>query len=533
MTSINYSSITQNLVTSGTREVSVNGGRPVKRKVLLPAISAQQSVFLPIHRTIPADIVNPQMFSGVNSMQTITIRRGDLYTVDHLMAKITVLVSGGSVVLAQLPLWFNQINLRTSDGNTLIATAYSDTLITNLLTAVSNGRMKSLFKSLNIDYSPAGYLGTTNALMPGTYTFYLPLFSHSVIGNFQGLQLAGSNMDLSFDFFPNNPVVSGTGSISLSAFAFVIEGNQTTERDVSIYQQRYAEYSTECVFVDPVLLTLSSKLLNAGSVNLLSLNQLVGLCSHQLVIVRPVGTSYSNVGGASFNWLNVGDAEGAAIDLVDTSSNSIWGNGSPVSTRFMRTHIAADMCDNAFIATKCGYTMTYCNSILGALQGSVKGAYKFDGSTLNLALTLPPAPQAEIQTVTFSQVPSAAGNYRFSFRGECSVDLAATATPAQMSAALAGLKGFSSQYITAVASASVSSGASFSLTFTHPATSGLEGDLVSVVSDGLAATNVTSRTQNGQAGLATGLYDVSIYSYLYRSGSYINGRMRSDLMNCC
>lgn len=530
MSLINYSSITTNLVTAGVRRVSV-GGVTRDRKILLPAISARQSVYLPIHRTIPADIINPAMFSGNSPMQTITIRRGDLDTVDHLMAKITVTVTGSPVVLAQLPLWFNQINLRTSENNALIATAYGDTLLANLLIMVDSGRMKSLYKSMNVDYSNAGFLGTTNALAPGAYTFFLPLFSHSVIGNFRGLQLGNnSNMDLAFDFFPSNPIVSGTGSVLLSGLSFCVESNKTSDRDLAIYQQRYSEYSTECVFLDPVQLTLSSKLLNAGTVNLLTLNQLVGICSHQLVIVRPVGAMYSNAGNASFNYLNVGDDTGAAVDLVDNNSVSLWGSGSPVSTKFLRTHVAADMSQNSFISSKPVYMLTYCDSIVGALSGQVKGAYKFDGATTSIALTLPAAPIAEVQTFTFSSVPAASGNYRFSWRNEISPDLPASATPAQMSAALAQLKGFSSQYITATASASAGAGTSFSLTFAHPATSGLEGDLVSLISDGMGATNTTSRTTAGTAGLVTGLYDVTIYSYLYRSGSYVNGKLRSDTM---
>lgn len=528
MSAIKYSSITSKLETAGVRRVSVNGVTQ-DRRILVPQCSARQSVFLPTHRTIPAEPINPQMLSGASSMQNLTIRRGDINQLDHLMLKITVTVTGGSVVLAQLPLWFNQINLRTSEGNALVATAYSDTLMTNLLIMIGNGKLKSLYKTLNIDYSPAGFLGNTNPLAPGTYTFYLPLFSHSVLGNFQGLEMSNCNMDITFEFFPSNPIVSGTGTIVLSSMAFAVDGNRTEQKDLAAYAAQYANFSTECVFLDPVITTLASKQLNAGTVNLLSLNQLEGLCAFQLVIFRAPGTQYTNTNNASWNWLNVGDDSGAAIDLVDVNGNQIWGNGSSVSTKFMRNHIGATMSDNPFISTKPVYLMTYCDSILAALSGCIQGAYKFDRSSTSLALTLPVAPVQEVQTINFSASPPASGNYRFCFRGEFSTDLSAGASPAQMQAALGAMKGFASQFITVVASASVCPGTGFTLTFTHPATSGLEGDLVTIIGDGMNATNSTARTTAGTSGLVSGLYDVSIYSYLYRSGSYINGKLRSDL----
>lgn len=532
MSAINYSSITTKLETSGVRRVSVNG-IPQSRPILVPQCSARQAVFLPTHRTIPAEPINPQMLSGASSMQTITIRRGDINQIDHLMLKITVTVSGGPVVLAQLPLWFNQINLRTSEGNALIATAYSDTLMTNLLIMISSGRMKSLYKTLNIDYTPNGFLGNTNPLAPGTYTFYLPLFSHSVLGNFQGLEMSDSKVDLTFEFFPSNPIVSGTGTIVLSNLAFAVDGSKTEQKDLAIYAAQYANYSSECVFLDPVANTIASKQLNAGTVNLLSLNQLSGLCAFQLVVFRPTGTQYSNANNASWNWLNVGDDSGAALDLVDVNGNQLWGNGSPVSTKFMRNHIGASMCDNAFISTKPVYLMTYCESVLAALGGCVQGAYRFTNSTASLALTLPSAPIQEVQTIQFSTVPTASGNYRFSFRGEVSIDLAATATTIQMAAAIGAMKVFASQFITVVPSTSAyfNSNNGFTLTFTTPASSGLEGDLISVISDGLGCVSTTFRTTAGTSGLSSGLYDITIYSYLYRSGSYINGRLRSDLIN--
>jgi hypothetical protein len=524
-----HSSITSNLCAQGSRRIQV-GGRTETRQISIPCQSASHQIFLPTHRLLPADNVNPAFFSST-SPQRITIRRGDIDSVKHLHAKFTINVTGAPVVLAQLPFWFSQIDLRTSSDNALIATMFGDTMMANLLTMVSIGRQKGLFKTLNIDSTTPGYLGNTNALAPGTYIFYLPLFVNSVIGNFSGLMLTDSTADLLFDFTPTNPIVSGTGSVVLQNFQFCVESAKLESADLQVYRNRYKQYSTECVFLDPIITSFTGKTLNAGAITYLNLLPLTGLCSHQMVIVRPVGSINSNVGNASFNYLNVGDAEGAALDLVDVNGNSMWGNGAPVGTKFIRTHLAADNSDNAFLTTKPAYVLNYCDNVCRALQGEVKGAYRFIATNVQLALTLPAAPVQEVQTVNFAQVCNSTGSFRFSFRGELSAELISTASPAVISATLGAMKTFASQFITVVASQSVANNQVVVLTFSTPATSGLEGDLVTLVTDGLGGgPAITSRTVSGTAGIATGVYDVLVYSYLYKCGSFVEGKLRSDLM---
>jgi hypothetical protein len=523
------SSITSNLCAHGSRKIQV-GGRTESRQISIPYQSATHQIFLPTHRLLPADNVNPGFFSST-SPQRITIRRGDIDSVKHLHAKFTINVVGTPVVLAQLPLWFSQIDLRTSSDNALIATMFGDTMMANLLTMVSIGRQKGLFKTLNIDSTTPGYLGNTNALAPGTYIFYLPLFVNSVIGNFSGLMLTDSTADLLFDFTPANPIVSGTGSVVLQNFQFCIESAKLENSDLQIYRNRYKQYSTECVFLDPIITAFTGKTLNAGAITYLNLLPLTGLCSHQMVIVQPVGSINNNAGNASFNYLNVGDNEGAALDLVDVNGNSMWGNGAPVGTKFIRTHLAADNSDNAFLTTKPVYNLTYCDNICRALQGEVKGAYRFIATNVQLALTLPAAPAQEVQTISFTQACNSAGSFRFSFRGELSTELVITSTPAQMVASLQGLKSFASQFVTVTAvSSSFNVSPTVSFTFATPATSGLEGDLVTLVTDGCGGPAATTRTVAGTAGIATGVYDVLVYSYLYKSGSFVEGKLRSDLM---
>ena len=404
-----YSGIVSDSAIAGVEKISVNGVSQ-SRQVLTPAISAAAQIFMPSVKLLSVDSVSPNLFAST-SAQRMTIRRGDITSFKHLHARITVTISGAPVVLAPLPFWFSQIDFRTSSDNDLISSMFADTTAANMGILISSGKVKSFFKSLNFDYSSAGYLGYTQPLPPGVHTFYLPLFMNSVLGNFHQMYLADTKQDLYFDMVPTNPIASGSGSIQVTGFQFALETNRLEDKDVAIFRNRYKTYATRCTFLDPVCTPFPNKVLNLGATNLFNLIDLNGLCAYQMIVVRAAGSKNVSAGGASWNLLNIGDNEGATIDLVDNVGASIWANGSNgVSTKFMRTHQAADMCDSAFLATKPIYNAVYCDDIRKALLGQIKGAYRFVGTNVQLALTLPAASAVqEIQTVTFSAIPAATG----------------------------------------------------------------------------------------------------------------------------
>jgi hypothetical protein len=290
----------------------------------------------------------------------------------------------------------------------------------------------------------------------------------------------------------------------------------------------YNQSARSALFLDPVLTTETNRILTAGKVNYLDMSNVTGLCSHQLIIVRPTGQNPS-AGNRGMCYLNLGDNEGAALDLVDPVNNSIYGAGSAVPTKFIRNHLSIDSVDSDWIATQPAYFSSYSDNFSKSLSGMINGGHLFDGSNEKLAITLPAAPVAEVQSI----LPSAsvtAGNYRLLFRGVMSTELAYNASPALMAAAFAAIKPAAARFITAVFSQALSAGGAVTVTFTHPQSSGLEGDLVQIVGNGTASCS-TSTTVAGTSGVASGYYDISVYSYIYRLGSYIGGVIRSEQFN--
>jgi hypothetical protein len=356
---------------------------------------------------------------------------------------LQVVPSAAGQVAPPVTHFFDRIDVRTAGDNQLVCSTYADTMLANLLSKCSKGRQKALYKSLNIDSTESGLLGTRSALPVGTNTFYLPLIFSGFFESFD-LYLADSKADLNFDFYPAQTgiVVSGGGTIALTNFQFIIESELLSDHDRQSYKKTYDMFLRECLFVDPVQSQFMSKTLTAGSVNYFDMSAVNGLCSHHIILVKAPGAS--NVGNTQLRYLNIGDNEGAALDLVDPSLQSMWGAGSAVPTKYIREHGSIDSIDNDWITTTPAYHLSYADNFNKALSGVVDGAHWFDGSRQQIAMTLPAAPIAEVQSIAPSATVTA-GFYRFLYKGHFSAELPYTATIVQMAAAFAAIKAASSR----------------------------------------------------------------------------------------
>jgi hypothetical protein len=270
----------------------------------------------------------------------------------------------------------------------------------------------------------------------------------------------------------------------------------------------------------------------ASSNNLFKLNNVDGLCAYQMMLFRPTGTIGQNANFAAWKLLNIGDYNGAGLDLVSSSGESKWGLGSHVPTRYIRQHMSVDNFDNDWVSQKPVYFLNYSDNMNTALRGVVNGGYRFratDGDQIRV--NLPAAPINEVQTVTFTATPAVGGFYSFNFRGEESAQILASSSVAVMKATFEAMRGVASRFLTVTFSAAASAGASFTITFVDPEGTLTDGDVVNIIShDGMVAGASTARTVAGVPGLATGNYDVFIYSYLYNLAAYSNGKLTSQLL---
>ena len=491
------------------------------KHLLVPTHQQDGFVYIPTVRSLPSTF-SPTMFSSA------TKHSSDIPSIDfieHILMRIEIVVATAPVVLTPVDYWFREMALRDSATEGLVQIHYDDTVHANLLNKCSVGRERAIFKTVNMESSTNGKYGLTNPLPVGRHVFFVPLLA-SAFSALGGIYLLNLQGNLKIDVTtPSTIIASGSGTIT-SSVSFTVEGKQLNESDRKAYMDRYRLTYTSSRYLQPHRSEFLNKTLTAGTSNRFRLADVDGLCAYQMLLVRPTGSYGNNANFASWRLLNVGDSNGASLDLTNSSDQTYIGGARP--TRFIRQHQGIDHMDNDWWSVKPAYHLLYTDSIPAALQGAVSGARLFTGTDGDqIVLNLPASPVQEVQTVTFSAAPNAAGFYSFTYKGEQSGQIATSADVSLMKTTLENMKCFASRYITVTCSAAASAGTSFTITFADPEGE-LTGDLVQVNShDGIVASASTARTVAGIPGLASGDYDVVIYSYLYHEVHYSGTQLTS------
>lgn len=436
---------------------------------------------------------------------------------EHLTLRVALTIAGSSVTLVECERWFEQMDLiDPSNPSQPVQTHYDDTAAANLMTRASAGTQRAIFKTSNVEQETIGKYGPAKVIMPGTYYFYIPVMS-SVFSNFNGMFLGDMPNELRLSLrVPSTIIASGAGTISSAIIQFGVEGHILNDTDRAIYRNRYQTSSAQAPFLQPHRTTKQVVLACGSDQNFIDLNDVRGVISHHMILIRPVGPT--NVSDGRSRYYNIGDAADARIQLVDNQGTSITGS---LPSRFMRQHLSTQF-DNDWVSTKPVYLLQYCENINRAINGVAKGGrYFFPQSGDRIQFTLPPASTPEQQTVTFSAAPAAAGFYRLRFRGEESATLVGNATPAAMKAAFEAMRGVAARGLTVTFSAAASAGTSLVATISDPE-GVLDGDVIEFICyDGFAASSSTARTVAGIPGLpASGTYQVDIYSYQMRTAVF-------------
>jgi hypothetical protein len=448
--------------------------------------------------------------------------------IEHLVIRAALTISTAPVTLVPSERWFEQQDLNDPGNPSVpIQTHYDDTAQANLLTRATNGTQRAIFKTSNIESDTIGKYAPGKPLMPGTHYFYIPLMS-TIFANFGGLYLGDMVNELRLVLkVPSTIIASGSGTISNAVIQFGVEGHILNNLDRVLLRKQYQLNAANCLFLQPHRSSKQMTLTCGSDQNYIDLNDVRGVISHHMILVRPSGSTNANNGRARF--YNLGDYSDARISLVDNQGTSITGS---IPTRYMRQHMSTQFdCD--WVSQKPVYLLQYCHNINEAFSGKVRGGrYFFPQSGDRIQLTLPAAATSEVQTVTFSATPASAGFYRFRFRGEESAYLVGNASIGAMKTAFEAMRGVDAANLTVTFSAIASAGSSLTATFNDPQGI-LEGDLFEIVAgDAFAASASTVRTTAGIVGLpATGAYEVTVFSYQVRMAEFTGNLLYSkDMM---
>ena len=510
--SIAYTSIVNEIKSTGLKVAGTN------KTQVLPASRAGGALYVPdvqwFELGFPSDI-----FSRPGNHRA---ELPDLDHAQHLDMRFTFTVSGAPVELVPTPLFFEQIDAYDpSDPSHAFQVSYGDTALAELFNKATYGTARSMLKASNVESDFIGKYGVGRPLPVGTHQLYLP-FLGGIFANIGGVY--AGKMRRNFTLMVRVPptiIAGGAGTISVKVDVGV-QGHRLHERDVAALESRYLAHAVECNFLQPHLTSRQQVLTVGTASNYIDLSSVEGVVAYHQIMIRPTGKT--NVGNGRMSYLNIGDGNGAGLELVSSNNNSLTGL---ISTQYLRQHGAAEQFDNDWLVQKPVYYLTYCKSINAANRGLIHGGRYFKAqSSDRIRLHLPSASVAEVQTITFNTAPAAAGYYRLRFRGEESENLLGNATVATVKAAFEALKNARCKSLTAVFSAVASAGTSLTVTLTDPEGT-LDGSLLEVLpGTGFAAVASTARTTAAVQGLpATGTYDIDVYSFIYRTANFNGLRM--------
>ena len=499
---------------------SLGAGRMVK-KVLLPSEQPLPPPTMRIYPRVTHSSVPGNLFRNGEVATQITIPKKVCDVIHHISLKIDVHIREGPAQLVPVTHWFKRINLQANNGD-ILRSWYPDTMFTSIGALLNNSQSIVSFKNLHIDSDANHFLGLCPPLQPGHYSFYLPLVS-SLWDQLKPYWADAKN-DLILYLIPEGTIVAtGNGVVDCTGLSMIFEGERMSDRLDDAHQRISKMFAKSALICQPVPVINLNERIQTG-VNRIDISSLRGKVSFLEIIVREPGSN--NINNGYWKQLNLGDSQGATIDIVDASNQSVLG-GSAIDCQFIKNELWVHNFKNSHAAAKSTYVIPHGTSVGAAFVGKFDGYRQYTGQQEHLQLNVK-APINEVQTLTCSKSTLDSGVYRFKFRGELSEWLEFDAPPAQMSAAIAKMRVFARNSVTVEFSSGLHQGATTTATFTCPETNGLEGDLLDVVSDSLQldgelATVEVELTTAGRDGIKPGSYDVIVYGYVIRRVTYADG----------
>jgi hypothetical protein len=499
-----------------------DGQRMLTKKSVQPTHQLKGSHDMNSYQTFDFASAPASHFTSNGAKHVGLVQRGTFGQCDHVMIKAKVTVTGSASVLAPVYNWWDRIDLRQSGSNDILQTWYPDTIMASIYSLMSEHQLKAFLRDVNVDGEEDNFLGFQSAIPAGqSKTFYMPLagsFFNTLHANY-----SEAKSDLYFEFTPAQSIVkSGGGVVTLNQLALLIE---TQNKPMSSQMRDYV-FSTQ--YLDPVPVFRPSFNVVAGD-NSIELSSIQGKVSHLQMILRPAGTQPKDY----HTMVSLGEA--STIDLLNPSNQSILGTGQPIDTLVLRNEIiSAHHLQNSVFSTihKPCYLVPLTSSIQGALKGYVSGVWQFQGDKDQIRFNVASGAQNEVQTLALASGANATtGWFRIAYKANRTSALPFNASAGQIKSAIEALPEFQKRSITvSVANGFNANAGSVAVTIFNPEASGsTETERFDVLSSMDTFVNTTQTTPPVHT-IAPGLYDVTVFAYVYKTASYMNGRFVSQLL---
>jgi len=518
-------------------------GAPIT--VRLPDWQVACKQYIESTSTIPLSNVSTNALS-TTSMTSGLLNAGTATRITDAHLRISLSVAGGPLQFVPTPFFYSRLDIVQTSGSAVpLATFYGDTQHSWLQTCVKQSDLVSKMKLMGYNTDVNGFMNLpARPTLPniGIKTLYYYL-SSTFFNESLAVFWASGNTNLLFNMYPNTSIIaSGTGTYTLLSLSIILQSQNLIPRDWAMEANDAAIFPSATRYLDPqVVLSGTNQSINAGVKFQVDCSNINGRVSHLLVCIRPQGTDNTN-GGYLRNLVSIGTD--ATIDYVSPAGVSLVSSNNPWYGSYLVNELMNDQAINDSYSKAPGmYIIPFGRSIPRAYQGTQNGFLYQTSNTHNRLEITPTVPVAEVYTITKPSANAAtSGTFRFYVAGtnDFSIDngsggygnIPYNATTTQLATALASIATLAAKGVTAnnitVSNAFTDTTATIVITISYPREDGLSGHTIQVIPDNLVINSAMSSptsvlTTQGKSGLATAVYNIVVYAFMYRTMVYSGG----------
>ena len=315
------------------KRVTTARGRTEVIQAVEPLHQAQvhhhsESFYTQCFKGVPQNLFrnNGSKFSGM-------LQAGAFTKLKSATLKITIENRGVPTQLAGLPYWFDRIEMRSANGSKHLGTVYNDNLAFNLGSLLSEQQLKSVLPSANMDQN---FEPLRAILSNETKTYYLPL----VGGFLDTADLYWKNIqgDFFIDFFPSRDIrttYQNNSDIDCLDMCLIVQTEDLDARDNMTHQKFHSNTISTSRFLDVIPISFYNESLVANQEKKLELDSVSGNVAGFVMYVKETGATNLNDGNNQY----VSLGKNASLDLLDSGSQSLWGNGVSIPAEYLKNEL--------------------------------------------------------------------------------------------------------------------------------------------------------------------------------------------------
>ena len=469
--------------------------------------------------TIP---MTPQPASnslGSNNSLYFDIERDECGEIDDVCLKLTVSCSTADVTAVPPYYWFKRIVIESEKGSgDELAHIYPEQMVLwhwlleeeeardkwSKLSNFANVKLKGEESEKFFDNEKTKFrVGETKEIYLQIPVGFLHMNSIDMKHVRSDLRI---RMELS-----NDIIVSGSASnLSLDNIHLLVNTFQEEAYDQNERKNLQKNFKHGYIYLDAERLQINDKTLTAGQTTKFNLDQFVGKCPFLVVVIKPNSSPVAS-DRSLYNYTDIGESK---FDITNSSSQSLYGNGTPIKA----THLREIFCNQTGNKQLKGvYVIPFCESIKKSFS-RLNGCFDFYGLRDYLEIKFDDAPTSEVHTITQNAV-SSAGTYRYAFENGVISDqeLDYNSNASAIKAVVDAIPQLAERNISVTAGGDLTS---TTQTITFNSGSGRVVDelgKISIIGNGTSKVNNTAVTTYGEKGFTTGSnYQVEIFMYKYK-----------------